>query len=240
MGAMIEDAPLEEEHHHLLAGVDILEGLPQGEVEYVAKHSATVRLGKKESFDPGKDSRSILLLLGGRVRVHEPSAGGKDLTISVVEEGTVVGRTGLKPRRSRVLLVEALEPSVLRVVGWEDFEGLVFRNPKVGVKAISLLSERLAVCEVRLSDQVRKEVPARLASLVLGLSEHKGVFASDGSRRIPVRYTHEQLASMVGANREAVTRALGRLRREGSVEIRDRHIHVLDVDALARSAGLER
>ena len=215
MGAMIEDAPLEEEHH-LLAGVDILEGLPQGEVEYVAKHSATVRLGKKESFDPGKDSRSILLLLGGRVRVHEPSAGGKDLTISVVEEGTV------------------------RVVGWEDFEGLVFRNPKVGVKAISLLSERLAVCEVRLSDQVRKEVPARLASLVLGLSEHKGVFASDGSRRIPVRYTHEQLASMVGANREAVTRALGRLRREGSVEIRDRRIHVVDVDALARSAGLER
>ena len=45
---------------------------------------------------------------------------------------------------------------------------------------------------------------------------------------------------MVGANREAVTRALGRLRREGSVEIRDRHIHVVDVDALARSAGLER
>ena len=132
MGAMIEDAPQEGEHHHLLAGVDILKGLPQGEVEYVAKHSATVRLGKKESFDPGKDSRSIPLLLGGRVRVHEPSAGGKDLTISVVEEGTVVGRTGLTPRRPRVLFVEALEPSVLRVVGWEDFEGLVFRNPKVG------------------------------------------------------------------------------------------------------------
>ena len=128
----------------------------------------------------------------------------------------------------------------MRVVGWEDFEGLVFRNPKVGVKTISLLSERLAVCEVRLSDQVRKEVPARLASLVLGLSEHKGVFASDGSRKIPVRYTHEQLASMVGANREAVTRALGRLRREGSVEIRDRHIHVTDIEALERLAESRR
>ncbi len=107
------------------------------------------------------------------------------------------------------------------------------------MKTISLLSERLAGCEVRLSDQVRKEVPARLASLLLGLSEHKGIFARDGSCKIPVRYTHEQLASMVGANREAVTRALGRLRREGSVEIRDRHIHVVDVDALASSAGLE-
>ncbi len=236
---MIEDVPVAEKHH-LLAGVDILEGLPQGEAEYFAKHSATVRLGKNESLHPGKDLRSILLLLGGRVRVHEPSAGGKDLTISVVEEGTVLGQTGFIPRRSRALRVEALEPSVLRAVGWEDFEGLVFRNPEVGVKTISLLSERLAGCEVRLSDQVRKEVPARLASLLLGLSEHKGVFARDGSRKIPVRYTHEQLASMVGANREAVTRALGRLRREGIVKIRDRHIHVVDVDALARSAGLER
>ena len=80
MGAMIEDAPLEEEHHHhLLAGVDILEGLPQGEVEYVAKHSATVRLGKKESFDPGKDSRSILLLLGEECEFTSRAPGTRTL-----------------------------------------------------------------------------------------------------------------------------------------------------------------
>jgi CRP/FNR family cyclic AMP-dependent transcriptional regulator len=138
------------------------------------------------------------------------------------------------------LRVEALEPSVLRVVGWEEFKDLVLRYPKVGVRTIHLLSERLAVCEGRLSEQVRKEVPARLASLVLRLSEHEGVFARDGGRKIPLRYTHKQLASMVGANREAVTRALGRLRREGAVDVRDRHIHVVDVDALTRIAGAER
>jgi CRP/FNR family transcriptional regulator, cyclic AMP receptor protein len=158
----------------------------------------------------------------------------------VVEEGTVIGQTGFAPRRSRALRVEALEASVLRVVAWEDFEDLVLRCPKVGVKTIRFLSERLAACESRLSDQVRKEVPARLANLVLGLSEHQGVFARDGGRKIPLRYTHKQLASMVGANREAVTRALGRLRREGAVEVRDRHIHVVDVDALTRIAEAER
>ena len=239
MNAMIEDAPLAEEHR-LLARVDILEGLPQGEVEYVATHSATIRLGKKGSFAPGEDSRSILVLLSGRVRVHEPSAGGQDLTISVVEEGSVIGHVGFAPRRSRALRIEALESSVLRAVGWKDFEDLVLRYPKVGVKTIHLLSERLAACESRLSDQVRKEVPARLASLVLGLSEHKGDFARDGGRKVPLRFTHKQLASMVGANREAVTRALGRLRREGAVEVRNRHIRVVDVDALTRIAGAER
>src|SRR3712207_253357 len=146
---MIEDAPLAEEHR-LLAKVDILEGLPQAEVDYVATHSAIIRLGKAESFVPGEDSRRIILLLSGRVRVHEPGAGRQDLTFSVVEEGTVVGHTGFAPRHSRALGVEALEPSVLSVVEWEYFEDLVLRYPNVGVKTICHLSERLAVCESRL------------------------------------------------------------------------------------------
>ena len=236
---MIEDTPLTEEHC-LLARVDILEELPQAEVSHVATHSATVRLGKKESFVPGEDSPSILLLLRGWVRVHEPSAGGQDLTISMVAEGTVIGQTGYPPRRSRALRVEALEPSILGVVEWDDFEALVFRNPKVGVKTIHLLSERLAVCEIRLSDQVSKEVPARLASLVIDLSEQQGVVTGDGSCMIPLRYTHQQLASMVGSNREAVTRAFGKLRNAGAVELRNRQIYVTDAEALSRLAETGR
>jgi CRP-like cAMP-binding protein len=121
----------------------------------------------------------------------------------MVEDGTVVGQTGFAVRLSRALRVEAFRPSTLLVLGWEDFEDLVFRNPEVGVKTIRLLSERLAVCEGRLSDLIRKKVPARLAGLILALSEHQGVVTDDGSRRIPTRYTHRQLASMIGSNREA-------------------------------------
>jgi DNA-binding transcriptional MocR family regulator len=81
---------------------------------------------------------------------------------------------------------------------------------------VRILSERLAVCEDRLSELVRKEVPARLASLILKLIEHQAIVVSDGSRMVPTRFTHRQLASMIGANRETVTRAFGKLRRAGS------------------------
>jgi CRP/FNR family cyclic AMP-dependent transcriptional regulator len=200
-------------------------------------HSEILRLDKKKSFALGEDSRGILLLVSGRVRVHEPSAGGQYLTISVVEEGTVLGQTGFAVRPFRALRVEALESSVLRV-GWEGYEQLVSRNPKVGAKTIRLLSERLAVCEGRLSDQVRKEVPARLAGLLLALSDHQGVVTDDGSRRIPIRYTHQQFASMVGSNREAVTRAFGKSRKAGAVKLRNRQIYVTDAEALNRLAEI--
>jgi CRP-like cAMP-binding protein len=116
----------------------------------------------------------------------------------------------------------------------------VFRNPEVRIKTIRLLSERLAVCEGRLSDLIRKQVIARLAGLILSLSEHQGVITRDGSRRIPTRYTHQQLTGIVGSNREAITRALGRLSKAGAVEIRDRHIHVTDADELERYADVGR
>ena len=224
------------EQRRPLAKVDVLEQLPPEEVEHLALRSTAVHLEAGETFALDEDCRTLLLLVSGRVRVQEPNAAGPGLTIFMVEDRTVVAQTGFAPRRSQPLRVEALDPSVVRVLLWEDFEDLVHRNPEVGLKTISLLSERLTVYEGRLSDLIRKKVPARLAGLVLGLSEHQGVVTGDDSRMIPTRYTHQQLASMVGSNREALTRAFGRLRKSGAVEVRDRHIYVTDADILERMA----
>jgi CRP/FNR family transcriptional regulator, cyclic AMP receptor protein len=235
---MIDDALGEEQL--LLAEVDILEDLSQSEVDYLVTRSQIVRLGNRESLTLGEDLHGILFLVSGRVRVHEPAFRGQDLTFSVAEGATVVGQPGFALRPSRTLRIEAFEPSVLRSLGWEDFEDLVLRNPKVGLKTIRLLGERLDAYEGRLSDLIRKEVPARLAGLILRLSEREGAAAGDGDRRISTRYTHQQLASMVGANREAVTRALGVLKKAGTVETSDRQIYVTDADALERIAEVLR
>ena len=152
---MIEDAPVKE-LERLIAKVDILKPVPPEEVERLALLSSSMRLEVGEAIAVDEDQEALLLLASGRVRVHEPSTAGPDLTISLIEDGTVVGQTGFAVRLSRAVRVEALQPSVLLVLAWEDFEELVFRNPKVGIKTLRILSERLATCEARLSDMVHK------------------------------------------------------------------------------------
>ena len=223
-----------------LAEVDILTSLPSKEIERLTLISSSVHLGAGETFALDEERRALLLLANGRVRVHEPNAAGPGLTISMVEAPTLVAQTGFAARPSHAVAVEALQPSVLRVLEGEDFEDLVHRNPEVGVKMIRLLSGRLAACEARLSDMVRKEVSARLASLILRLSEHQGTTTANGSHMIRTRYTHQQLASMVGSNREAVTRAFRRLRDAGAVQIEGRRVYVTDTRALERLANAER
>jgi CRP/FNR family transcriptional regulator, cyclic AMP receptor protein len=236
---VIGGAP-QEEQLSPLAEVDLLQSLSMEEIERLWLRSATVHLGTGETLALDEERSALLLLTSGRVRVHEPKTTGPGLTISMVEDPTLVTRTGFSARPSRKVVVEAFEPCVVQVISGGEFDDLVRRDPEVGVKTIRLLSERLSICEGRLSDLARKEVPARLASLILGLSKHQGITTADGSRVIPTRYTHQLLASMVGSNREALTRALGKLRKAGAVEVRNRRIHVTDADALERLAEVER
>ncbi len=217
--------------------VDVFEPLPPEEIERLAEPGSIEALGAGEELPLEKDGRAIFVLADGKVRVYETNPRGEDLTLSVIESGTVLGQTGFVPWRTPRLRAEALEPSVVLRLGWEHFEEIVRRHPAVGMRMVELLRVRLGVAEDRLSDLTRKEVPARLASLLLKLVEHEGVVTSDGGRRLPTRYTHRQLASMIGANREAVTRAFKGLREDGGLEVRGRLIHVVDLEALRRAAG---
>ena len=102
------------ELERLLAKVDILEPLPPEELERLAPLSSSMRLEAGEAVALEEDRETLLLLASGRVRVHELSTtGGPDLTFSMIEEGTVVGQTGLAVRLSRSLHLEALKPSIV-------------------------------------------------------------------------------------------------------------------------------
>lgn len=236
---MIEGVSREEQRWSL-AEVEILGSMSPEEIERLALRSAPVHLAVGEPLALDEKRRALLLLASGRVRVREPSLAGAMFTISMAEAQTVVTQTGFGARSSRALIVEALEPSVLRILEWDVLEDAVRRNPEVGVRTIRLLGERLSTCEVRLSDMVHKEVPARLATLVLALSEHHGVLTAEGDRVMLTRFTHQELASMVGSNREAVTRAFRKLKEAGAVKIEGRRIYVIDAHALERLANAER
>jgi CRP/FNR family transcriptional regulator len=155
----------------------------------------------------------------------------------MIDAGTIFGEMAFTPHRLREAYAQATEASIVFVMEGDAVERLVLKKPQVGVRMIRLLSERLHYYETRMEDMTLKEVPARLASLILLLVESEGVMTARRSIKIPTRYTHQHLGTMVGANREAVTRAFGQLQDEGAVELRRRLIHVSDVDALERVAG---
>jgi CRP-like cAMP-binding protein len=230
----------EEEQIELLSRVDIFESLPREEISEVLRNllrrNAEINLGAGEVFyTPREPDGKLFILKQGRVRIYKMERT-REFTLEVVDAGTVFGEVAFTAHRLRDAYAEATEPSILLAMDRAEVERLIQEKPLVGLRMISLLSERLRYYETRMEDLTLKEVPARLASLILFLVESEGVQVP-GEIRIPTRYTHEHIGTMIGANREAVTRAFGRLQDEEVIQMRRRLIYVQDVDALEKAAG---
>ena len=226
----------EEEEAELLSQVDIFDSLSKEEIRVLIRQNSDVSLGEGEVFyAPWEHDGKLFILKKGRMRLYR-TEGAREFTLEVVEAGTVFGEMAFTPHRLRESYAKAMEPSIIFVIERAEVERLIQEKPQVGLRMISLLSERLHYYETRMEDVTLKGVPARLASLILFLVESEGIQVP-GEIRIPTRYTHEHLGTMIGANREAVTRAFGRLQDEGAVQIRRRIIYVEDVEALERAAG---
>jgi CRP/FNR family cyclic AMP-dependent transcriptional regulator len=136
------------------------------------------------------------------------------------------------------LHAQALKPSVIAFMRREELERLIRKSPEVGMRLADLLAERLRLMDERMSDVIHKQVPARLASLILQLLDSEGVVSGEGYE-IAGPHTYEELGTMIGAKRVAVTRAFKCLREAGAVDVQ-RRIQVKDIDALERIAEEER
>ena len=188
-----------------------------------------------ELYSPGDGTERLFVLKKGRVQLYEVGDIGDEITLSVVEEGSVFGEMALTGQSLQGLYVRALTPSTVVSLRREDVEHLIMKKPEVGLRLVQVLAERLRDSERRYTDMVGKDVPARLATQILQLIDSEGVVSRE-SYRIPTHYTHEQLGSMIGCKRVAVTRAFRTLEEAGAVEIRDRRILVKDLDVLKELA----
>jgi CRP/FNR family cyclic AMP-dependent transcriptional regulator len=232
------EKPSAKELAELLSWVEFLEPLSEEEQGWLTGRLTCTTLEANETFvvGPEEHAERMVLVLRGQLQVYESDPSGRELTLAVLEGGTSVGATGLVPRAPRELCVRVLEPAVLCYLEQGNLERLARSKPEVGLGLARMLAERLVWMEARWADLSAKEVPGRLASVLLLLIESEGVATPEGYR-IPTRYTHGQIASMIGANREATTRAFGQLHEDGGVQLRERYIYVTDLEALKRASG---
>ena len=117
---------------------------------------------------PGDASEIVYLLLAGSTRLYG-MMGEQELTFDIIRSSMVFGVASLMERTQDEYAM-ALEPSRIGLVGLNTFWHLEKQNPEVNARLVKLLGDRLRLRRSRMTDIALKEVPARLASLILDLS----------------------------------------------------------------------
>src|SRR4030081_1253862 len=147
-------------------------------------------------FQKGDPGNALFGGRRGQIRIETGSSDGSRLTLNFMGPGDLFGEVAVLDGESRTADATAGEPSELFVLRREDFLAFLEREPKVAIKIIMLLCQRIRWQSERMEESVLQLLPVRLPPRLCALSDD---FGSE------VHISQEQLGVFVGAARESVT-----------------------------------
>jgi CRP-like cAMP-binding protein len=175
-------------------------------------------LGTSQSFrrhsyihTPTQPAYVLYLLVSGQVSLQMLSSGGRVLTLRVIEPGQIFGHSVLEGAVAYDTYAEALSPVRAVAVPRAPLFDLIQRQPAMGLALIEQLGQHRLTVSRRIDEVAFKSVPARLASVLLEMSETQPSAGPRPQQRVP-RRTHQQLAEMINAYRETVTKVINQFR----------------------------
>jgi len=167
-------------------------------------------------YELGDSAKSAFLIKRGRIRIVRPTPHGKEVTVAVLNSGSIFGEECLFGQQLRSTSAICMEDSVLCVARAADLGTLLLRYPQLTLNVAKILSSRLRDASASLEDLAYSKVRVRLMHLLDRLASEYGKRTSAGVV-LDIRLTHSDLASLIGTTRETVTIELSGLRRLGRV-----------------------
>jgi CRP/FNR family transcriptional regulator, cyclic AMP receptor protein len=127
---------------------------------------------------------------------------------------------------ARMTRATCLGPAVLYFARAEDLYGLMTRYPALAINVARYATEQRYEAFSVAEDFASLTVPERLVKLLERLAVEHGSPCAEG-RRLGIRLTHSEIASLIGSTRETVTLQMGQLRREGRITTHGRDIVIV-------------
>jgi CRP/FNR family transcriptional regulator len=188
-------------------------------------------------FVEGERPRGVYVLCAGRAKVSIASAEGKTLVLRIAQPGELLGMNATLTGQPYGATVETLERCRIDFISREDILKLLDRDKKACLGVAHALSRKLssAVEHTRLLF-LSQSASEKLARLLVRWCDEHGKRTAQGIR-IDSGLTHEEMAQMICASRETVTRVLGDFKRKQIVSLADNSIIVRNRKALELLAG---
>jgi CRP-like cAMP-binding protein len=188
-------------------------------------------------YAPEESGDRLYMLRRGRVRIYKLSPEGRALTLLILEPSSIFGEMALAEDWVHDSFAESMTECTVGVIRRDDMRRALNAHPAVALRFMSVMSRRLRALEHKLADIAFKSVPQRLATVLLNLADAHTGRPSPGAPLAVVRYTHQQLAEMIGSYRETVTKAIGEFREAGLIRVDEETIFLTDLARLREIAG---
>lgn len=220
----------------LLLGTTLFGEVSPAELEPLARSGSIRRAVRGEHiFDTADAADAIYVVASGQLKDAIYTEDGAEVVHSLWQPGMILGEVGFFARqRTRVMSLVALEPSTLLVLGREPVTAFMTQHPAVAMRFLEHVATTSRWQTEMIASLARRPLAERVLLRLLDLAESNG--SIDGEVAIAPRVSQTTLASMVGASRENVNRALGALATAGTIRTDAGRYVIADPDRARRDA----
>lgn len=218
----------------LRLGIDLGSTLSQSEV------AAICDIGKERLLDPGsilarqdEPANLLHLLQSGAVKTYQTHTDGRESVLRIHLTGSIIGLSSLTSSRRWDATSVAMKPCKAIAFSTKAFTGLLEHNPKLGLKLVRLLVDRLSDLHFRIGELQSQTVEQRLAYVLLSLSR-PDPNQPNCPPEVAISLTHEELAQMINTRRQTVTSILTRFAHDDLLVSSNRLVRILDREGLSR------
>ncbi|MFB9266976.1 Crp/Fnr family transcriptional regulator [Bradyrhizobium erythrophlei] len=191
-----------------------------------AKH-VTLKRGTT-LFSKGDPGNNLIAVISGTVKISISSPDGRNAILNLIEAGEIFGEIALLDGQPRSADATANTNCELFVIDRREFIPFVRSQPSLAMKFIELLCARLRWTSDQVEQVILQDLPGRLASALLRLSDkHK---LEPQGRTISI--TQQEISEMVGMTRESINKQLRAWAGRGWVRLEHGAIVVLKPQAL--------
>jgi CRP/FNR family transcriptional regulator, dissimilatory nitrate respiration regulator len=210
-------------------------GLSLEQLRPVAQVAQLQRFQKGEIvFMQDSEATGFFIVKTGRVKIFKTAPNGKEQILRVFEPGENFAEVPALDGKCFPASASTLEPTELILFPRRSFLDVLHQYPDIAINMLVSLSQHLRHLTDLVEDLSFKDVPQRLASYLLKLSDSESGTLRDRSNpdRITLDLSKSQLASILGTVPATLSRAFYRLTSEGLIAVQGSQIELLDRDRL--------
>ena len=166
--------------------------------------------------EQGKKSNALFILLTGRARVLTADARGREVILAVLQPGDYVGEMSLIDNEPHSATVRAEVQTDMLILGRAEFARCLPENSSLSYAIMRGLVQRLRSADRQIESLALLDVYGRVARALLNMAEMIGE-----QNTIRNKVSRQDLAKVVGASREMVSRVMKDLEERGVIETQD-------------------
>jgi len=171
----------------------------------------------------GDPTDSLYIIIAGRLKVMMSDSEGKEVILAMLGPGEYFGEMGLIDESPRSATVMTVEPCELIVVTKREFKKILSENFDMAETVMRGLVRRLREADRKIGSLALLDVYGRVARLLLDMAE-----AVNGQKIVTKRLPKQDIAKMIGASREMVSRVMKDLQLGGFIDVQGSRIVLRD------------